>query len=144
MRTHPTLLLVVGLTLGACDETGGPSTDASREVDDLQAVAGPGTIRVRVRSSFYSLMGLTPIKLTLDGKVHDLQVRDGRAVTRTFGGLSLGTHRLQGQFTYNFREWIRCHSAESLRSFTQTVKITGADTVRVVLEIVSSVHCHFR
>ena len=143
MRTHPTLLAVV-LMLAACDETGGPSTDAPRGVDDPQIVAGPGTIRVRIRSSFYSLIGFTPVKLTLDGKVHDLQVRDGRAVTRTFGGLSLGTHSLQGQFTYNFREWIRCHSAESLRSFTQPVKITGADTVRVMLEIVASVHCHFR
>jgi hypothetical protein len=37
MRTHPTLLAVV-LMLAACDETGGPSTDAPRDVDDPQIV----------------------------------------------------------------------------------------------------------
>ena len=109
----------------------------------VTACTGPGTIRVRIRSSFYSLIGFTPVKLTLDGKVHDLLVPDVRAVTLTFGDLSLGMHSLQAQFTYNTREWVRCHSAESLHAFTQPVSIIGADTVEVELEIVSSVHCHF-
>jgi hypothetical protein len=110
----------------------------------VTACTGSGTIRVRIHSSFYSLIGFTPVKLTLDGKVHDLLVPDVRAVTLTFGGLSLGMHSLQAQFTYNTREWIPCHSAESLHAFTQPVSIIGADTVEVELEIVSSVHCHFR
>ena len=143
MRTHPTLLLAVGLTLAACDETGGPSTDATRDVADAQTVAGPGTIRVRILSSFYSALGLGTVRLTLDGKVHELQVRDFQPVTRTFRGLSLGRHSLQARFT-DFRTWIRCHSSESLHTFTEPVKITGADTVRVMLEIWNPTHCHFR
>jgi hypothetical protein len=107
------------------------------------ACTGSGTIRVGIRSSFYSLGGFTPVKLTLDGTVHDLRVPDVQTVTRTFGGLSLGMHSLQARFTYKFREWIPCHSAESLRSFTQPATITGADTVGVELEIVSSLHCHW-
>jgi hypothetical protein len=106
------------------------------------ACTGSGTIRVKVRSSFYSHIGITPVKLTLDGTVHDLSVPDVQTVTRTFGSLLLGMHSLQAQFTYNFREWIPCHSAESLRSFTQPVTITGTDTVGVKLEIWSS-HCHW-
>ena len=107
------------------------------------ACTGSGTIRVGIRSSFYSLGGFTPVKLNLDGTVHDLRVPDVETVTRTFSGLSLGTHSLQARFTYNFREWVPCHSAESLHSFTQPVTVTGADTVGVELAIWSSVHCHW-
>lgn len=110
----------------------------------VTACTGSGTIRVEFLSSFYSLIGFTPVQITLDGEVHDVQAPDGRAVTLTFGGLSLGMHSLQAQFTYDFHEWIRCHSTESLHAFTQPVSIIGADTVRVELEIGSSVHCHFR
>jgi hypothetical protein len=110
----------------------------------VTACTGSGTIRVEVLSSFYSLMGFTPVQLTLDGKVHDLQVRDGQTVTLIFGDLSLGMHSLEAQFTYNMREWVRCHSRESLHALTQPVSIIGSDTVEVEVEIWSSVHCHFR
>ena len=110
----------------------------------VTACTGSGTLRVGILSSFYSLIGFTPVQLTLDGKVHEIQAPDGQAVTLTLGGLSLGRHNLQAQFTYDFHEWIRCHSSESPHAFTQPVSITGANTVRVELEIWSSVHCHFR
>jgi hypothetical protein len=41
MRTHPALLLAVGLTLGACDDSGGPSTEGTLVVSTASSGNDP-------------------------------------------------------------------------------------------------------
>ncbi|MEZ0333623.1 MAG: hypothetical protein ACAI18_06425, partial [Gemmatimonadales bacterium] len=103
---------------------------------------GSRTIRLDILNHVYpELRPYIPVQITLDGKVHDIQVPLGSS-TFYFGGLGRGMHSLAAQFRrYPTSEWIHCQRHPGWNG--PPVSTIEADTAEVGLELVSTVHCHF-
>jgi hypothetical protein len=104
---------------------------------------GSRTIRLDILNYVYpDMTPYIPVQVTLDGKVHDIQVPLGSS-TFYFGGLGRGMHSLAAQFRrYPTSEWIHCQRHPGWNG--PPVSTIEADTTGVQLELVSTVHCHFR
>jgi hypothetical protein len=102
---------------------------------------GSRTIRLEILSRLshdLTLTGYIHVQITLDGKVHDIQVPSGSS-TFYFGGLGRGMVDVQAQLYSH--AWVRCQRHPGWNG--PPVSTIEADTAEVGLELVSTVHCHF-